>query len=336
LVLAISVLSALVGFLVAAVIAVIIWTARSRLRPGPPTQVPQPELPDWFYWLADAPMFIDTALVSSFYDAVLRPDYRITGIEVSKEEESSVTTKSSFGVKAAEVIPGLELAAGSETSATESTKRGESRTLIPIQNAPRELVKLALHYLERFAGEDDTRIWAELTVPVDRPWESPSRERIESRPRMLAFIDFPRGTRFVPMAVETDEGVTAVYETLIKSLRAEDGLACPEYPDNPEVSDFAERSNAYWQWFADNWSATKALVALEEAVKGNKGRLRWVNYRVPVQDGLTLHLNVVGHGSYDTGIFAYNLIKRGWRQGLRVVGTVRAEPGLNVLAIYDK
>lgn len=280
-------------------------------------------------------MFIDDRLVSSFFDAVLRPGYRTTTIERSTEEASSVATKSSLGLKAAEIIPGLELSVGSEVAATKSSKRGESRTLVPIQNAPRELVQLALHYLTRLATPEDNRIWAELSSPADHNWQPPPRVRIESRPRMLAFLDFPSGTRFVPMAVETDEGVVAVYEQLVKVLTPDGGPECPEYPDDPATPDFAQLSDDYWRWFVANWNATKALVALEEALK-DTGRPRWVNYRVPVQDGLTLHLNVVGHGDYDTGIFAYNLIKRGWRQGLRVVGTIRAEPGLNVLAIYDK
>jgi len=35
-------------------------------------------------------------------------------------------------------------------------------------------------------------------------------------------------------------------------------------------------------------------------------------------------------------VFAYNLIRRGWRYGLRIVGSLKSQPALNVLAIYDK
>lgn len=104
---------------------------------------------------------------------------------------------------------------------------------------------------------------------------------------------------------------------------------------DPDDSDFDENSNKYWRWFDEHWNAMKVLAALEKATS-KTGRPRWVNYRVPVQDGLTLHLNVVGYGNYDTGIFAYSLIRRGYRHGVRIVGTVRSEPGLNVMAIYDK
>jgi hypothetical protein len=72
-----------------------------------------------------------------------------------------------------------------------------------------------------------------------------------------------------------------------------------------------------------------------ENVIGDGGRPRWIDYRVPVGE-MTLHLHVVGHGETDTGVFAYNLVKRGWKHGLRVVGSMKSEPDLNVLAIYEK
>ena len=45
---------------------------------------------------------------------------------------------------------------------------------------------------------------------------------------------------------------------------------------------------------------------------------------------------MAGRGEFDTGVFAYNLIKRGWRRGLRIVGSLKSKPALNVLAIYEK
>jgi hypothetical protein len=78
------------------------------------------------------------------------------------------------------------------------------------------------------------------------------------------------------------------------------------------------------------------MVAVEEA-SSHKGRIRWIDYRLPVtRAGDTLHLHVCPAGRYDTGVFAYNLIKRGFKHGLRLVGTLKSEPDMNVLAIYDK
>lgn len=45
---------------------------------------------------------------------------------------------------------------------------------------------------------------------------------------------------------------------------------------------------------------------------------------------------MAGRGEFDTGVFAYDLVMRGWKNGLRIVGSLRSKPGLNVLAIYTK
>jgi hypothetical protein len=44
----------------------------------------------------------------------------------------------------------------------------------------------------------------------------------------------------------------------------------------------------------------------------------------------------VAHGDYDTGVFAYNFVKRGFSHGLRLVGTLKAGTDVNVLAIFEK
>jgi hypothetical protein len=49
-----------------------------------------------------------------------------------------------------------------------------------------------------------------------------------------------------------------------------------------------------------------------------------------------LHLHVVAHGDYDTGVFAYNLIRRDERYGRRIVGSLKSQPSLDVAAFYEK
>lgn len=93
----------------------------------------------------------------------------------------------------------------------------------------------------------------------------------------------------------------------------------------------------YWKWFETNFNATKAMVAIEAAASEASGPLRWIDYRLPLNVyGDTLHLHVVPAGQHDVGVFAYNMVKRGEKHGLRLVGTLRSEPDLNVLAVFDK
>jgi hypothetical protein len=78
------------------------------------------------------------------------------------------------------------------------------------------------------------------------------------------------------------------------------------------------------------------VVEVVEEVIGDGGRPRWIDYRTTLSGGEPLHLHVIARGDYDTGIFAYNIIRRGERYGLRIVGSLKSQPALNVLAIYDK
>jgi hypothetical protein len=66
------------------------------------------------------------------------------------------------------------------------------------------------------------------------------------------------------------------------------------------------------------------------------GRPRWIDYRMAFGTGQDLHLHVVARGDYDTSVFAYGIIRRGERFGLRIVGSLKSQPALNVLAIYEK
>ena len=73
-----------------------------------------------------------------------------------------------------------------------------------------------------------------------------------------------------------------------------------------------------------------------EDVVGPGGRPRWIAYRMIFGTGETLHLDVTARGDYDTGIFAYYFIWRGERHRLRIVGSLKSGPTLNLLAAYDK
>jgi hypothetical protein len=52
-----------------------------------------------------------------------------------------------------------------------------------------------------------------------------------------------------------------------------------------------------------------------EDVIGTGGRPRWIAYPMTFPSGTTLHLDVSARGDYDTGLFAYNFVRRGERYG---------------------
>jgi len=153
---------------------------------------------------------------------------------------------------------------------------------------------------------------------------------------MIAFIDACAGSRFLPQAAELNDGrVVTFFDPLIEELKREGGKLPVGYPDDTTTDEGRHQRDAYWQWFSDHWNSDRAVKVVENVI-GDGGRPRWVDYRARLHTGETLHLHVVARGDYDTGIFAYNLIRRGERYGLRIVGRLKSQPALNVLAIYEK
>jgi hypothetical protein len=72
---------------------------------------------------------------------------------------------------------------------------------------------------------------------------------------------------------------------------------------------------------------------------GDEGqKIAWIAFRVPLAGnaGPFMHLHIAARGKYDTGVFGYNFIRRGHKHGLRIVGTLKSEPDLNVLAIFER
>jgi hypothetical protein len=101
-------------------------------------------------WLADAPMFIDAAQVSSFYDAVIGPEFRTVQLQVSAERNEQL--QKSFGAKLGAglplLFPWLKLDGEVDTARARTAGQVDTQSIVvqPIENAARQLVKLSLHY----------------------------------------------------------------------------------------------------------------------------------------------------------------------------------------------
>jgi hypothetical protein len=82
---------------------------------------------------------------------------------------------------------------------TKAEQDGQSITLCPIDSAARRLVQLSLHYL---VNQPDRICVVDQDAPI------PEAEAIAASPRMIAFIDVPKGTRFLP---QPQSSTTAVW-----------------------------------------------------------------------------------------------------------------------------
>ena len=214
---------------------------------------------------------------------------------------------------------------GSEKS---STKRQQAQIQYNY-SALRRLIEITVHYM---LNQEDRLMLVDHVL--ERNWRDPSF--IEGLPRGLVFLDLPEGSMLVPTAMEINSGeIKLVYEELISKDGRELPPKYPEPEDGVSETCLLEQRKAYWSWYRENFSATKAMLKVEELSKNS--RIRWIDYRLPIgTDGDTLHLRAWARGEYDNGVFAYNLIKRGFKHGLRLVGTIKQEPDLNLLAVFEK
>lgn len=302
-----------------------------------------------FVWLADAPLFIDGSQVERFYDAVVRLSYveGPTTVTITESDEGSTTTKVSAEAKGGiggflKLLFGAsaEVKAGGEVGGSSKTGRAEGRQVqwIPNRTPQRQLEQLILSY----HGIVPHRLFM-LSPETVAPLLDP--QVAADRPPALVVLDLPGQaeaeakkvplTKLVPTAAEFEKGVIPLYSQLKKET-GEEPPRYPEFAPPRSKRTVGELRKEYWQWFDEHFNPSRAMRVVEEAA-ADHGRIRWIDFRLPLTtDGDTLHLHVCPAGAFDTGVFAYNLIKRGYKHGLRLVGTLKSEPDMNVLAVYEK
>ena len=93
----------------------------------------------------------------------------------------------------------LKLDVGTEVRRARSRGRQEGHSVVlePVESPSMRLVQLTLHYM----GNQPDRICV-----VTRGTELAGDDDISASPRMLAFIDVPPETMFLPQAAEVDGG----------------------------------------------------------------------------------------------------------------------------------
>jgi len=302
------------------------------------------KLPEELLWLLDAPLFIDDQQVDAFYDAVMRPDYEGTSLTLS----NSITHDTTFGANLT-VGAALPWFAKTEAQLTgelgRTAERGRDVTLTPISNAYRHLLALAIHYATIapdpngpspdgpgrlvLANTATGRIVDPKLHDLAQLWLD--QEYIGAVPRALVFLDLPPQSKFIPAALElTDGEVTVLADTLGERLA---GAGAAKYPGSTATE---EEKDKYFQWFAHHFDDRTALQIVEQAVTDHP--VAWINFNVSLagDEPPFMHLNLVARGKYDTGVFAYNLVTRGFNYGLRLVGTLKSGPDMNVLAVFER
>jgi hypothetical protein len=293
-------------------------------------------IPSELLWLKDAPLLIDKEALASYYDAVVRPAHR-EGDRVIKIGDTSKTNVD--GKAGAKISAGLSgwlssfIDAKSEASIEghagheKGHAKEETVTLSPIETPERQLEQLVIFY----AATIPERL---LLVPDLSATDWRDTDTIARPPRALAFLDLPAGSKLIPTAAEFMKGEIV---TFFDRLTAEDGAPPPAYPASRGAPDnYSQERRNYWKWYADHYSPQQGIKLIEDAAI-QYGPINWIDYRIPINaEGDTLHIHVSGRGAYHTGTYAYYMMRRAYEFGLRLVGTLKVEPDMNVLAVYEK
>lgn len=289
------------------------------------TEITQRVREAWL-WVKDSPLVIDDENIARFYDAIVRPAFKDGPRTIRLTEEQSGEVQTSFMGTVRGGLSGLfgMFTAEAEGSAQRQKTRGrhegseQELVLEPISTSHRQLEQLIVYYSllhpERLLVGDNAAVLE---------WHD--RHHAQSLPRALCLIDLPPGLRFIPMAAEFENGKV---ERLFQDLASKAGLELPAYDRN--------RKAGYWLSLTELAEPARAAEVIEEA-SAEHGRIEWIDFRVVLDGtGRSVHLHLEARGRYFTGAFAYMVIRRVVGHGLRLVGTLKDGPDVNVLAIYEK
>lgn len=294
-----------------------------------PELVADDGVPNTLLWVKDAPLFIDDDNLARFYDAVVKPAFKDdTPLKIKLTEalktdiEGKLGGKVKFGLASwiSTFIGAAEVEATAEGKAARGKQKGSEQeiTLSPITTPQRQLVQLVAFYILNHA---DRLLTGGISSPLD--WQKESKAA--GVPRPLVFIDLPPGTKFTPMAAEFENGKVV---TLFKEVKGK--LKEPPPPYDPA------KKAEYWSWFDKNFDPGEATEAIENASREN-GKIEWIDFRLPMNDRVdSLHLHLEARKRYFTGALAYMVVRRAVGHGLRLVGTLKDGPDINVLALYEK
>jgi hypothetical protein len=285
-------------------------------------------LPSAIMWVKDAPMFIDEANLDRFYDAIVRPAFsteetRTLNVSEARRKELVAKLGAEAGLKLPSWLAGLlsggvSAAANAEGTSESSNSSDGQIVLRSIDTPQRQLEQL----LAFFLVERTDRL---LTgQPSDTlTWQADGKSA--EVPRALVLLDVPKSTKLIPTAAEFENGSVSLFFNKLERSNGE----------RPPIHIGEEK--ALWEWLGRDYIAEQAMKSIEDAAREQKSRIEWIDYRLLINDdGDTMHLHLEADRRYFTGTFAYRLVRRCYRHGMRIVGTLKDGPDLNVLAIYEK
>jgi hypothetical protein len=297
-----------------------------------------------FWFLADAPLFIDTILVERMYDSIFRPEFEVatrtkaTGNIRSKELSNEISGAGELS------IPTFIKISATEKINDKSIKTktdNESLTEAYIQSPERRLEKLinlyVYSYPERLFWINSDLITIADISGNEVDWKHMDKMLDDGGIRPLVVLDLKEKSRVIPMAAECDKGGDVeIYKKLIEKIDPQN-ILIPKYP-NYGSPNFDAQNKKYFEALHNSFDSSHAIRIVESSTNQG-GKIDWIDYRLvgfKENEVIPLHLHCSPRGKYPTGTFAYQFIRRAEKYGVRILGTLKKGHDINTLAVYER
>lgn len=296
------------------------------------------------FFLADAPEFIDGALVSRLYETICQPEFEVASrsIGVTNTRASELSAEIAAGAEVA--VPAMfKLQASSKAGMKDSSSAAGTAQIVQtaIYSPERRLEDLLNLYVYSYPHRV---FWIDGDLVTARDFNGavlgwPELEAVldENDLRPLVVFDLQPGAKLIPMFGELVGGKPV---PLSKNLLAavDPSGRVPKYPTSGSA-DYEQRSKEYWTALSGVFDSDKAMNEVELATKDG-GRLEWIDFRTvgikPDGQPEPIHLHLSPCGKYSSGTFGYQFIRRAEKYGLRIIGRLKKGSDVDVLAFYQR
>jgi hypothetical protein len=294
------------------------------------------------WWLTDVPTFMDDRLVDRLYGAIIRPEFILLQRSETAERTRSETSSSSVEGGGEVSFPAfwkVSAKASTAEEAGEGVTRGTQVTKQFVHTPERRLQDLITHYgsthpdrlLFDECGQSKLRNlmgdfldWDEAVALLDIPG-----------PRPLVFIELDRLVPIMPMAGGTEAGMTVILSASMIEEMHKRGKAIPDFPadDDPDAQ---EKKTGHWNALMRHYDNREAMRIVDHGF-GADHRIEWIDFRLKVNTrARPIHIHFAAAGLYLAGEFAYYVVRRGFKEGLRLVGRLKRGCDINVISLYER
>jgi hypothetical protein len=283
------------------------------------------------------PTFIDERLVYKLYNAIVRPEF----ILVQSSEKSARTGSENLTaeLEALSGIPAfLKLGMKVGTASAEALTRETEITKQYVHSSERRLQEIVSAYVrshpERLLFDEVGQSCLTSFAGESTNWDAAEDLLDKPGPRPLLFIDLPPNVSIIPHSGESQLGKPVLLiDTIVERLR-KNRKKIPDYPRENDPDPIAK--SHYWDALIEGYENWTAMDVINEEFGANE-RIEWIDFRMKLSTReRPVHLHFAPAGTAPTGDFAYNLVRRGFKVGLRLVGQLKKGCDLTVLALYQR